>query len=68
MANPGMGCFYHPDATVVASCPKCGKFLCKDCAEKYESKLCDKCEAERIAQIEKNKAQKKEDFHKSSKK
>ncbi|MBQ9011828.1 MAG: hypothetical protein IJ093_04185 [Bacilli bacterium] len=47
MANKGMGCYKHPEETVVGTCPKCGKFLCKECADKYESHLCDGCEKER---------------------
>lgn len=47
--NVGVGCFNHPERTVVASCPNCGKFMCKECATKYESKLCENCEKERIA-------------------
>lgn len=53
-----MGCFEHPDKTVVATCPKCGKFMCKECAEKYKSKLCETCEKESIenqkAQVKNN--------------
>lgn len=48
-ANVGMGCYEHPERTVVATCNKCGKFMCKECAEKNQSKLCDSCEQERIA-------------------
>lgn len=59
--NVGMGCYEHPTETVVATCPKCGKFMCRACAEKYASKLCETCEQERIANeqatIEAQKAQ-----------
>lgn len=68
MANSGgMGCFNHPEATAVASCPKCGKFLCKECAQKNASKLCDDCEAERIAQNNKDAEKRKADFHNRTK-
>lgn len=56
--NVGMGCYEHPEKTVVATCPNCGKFMCRDCAEKYKSKLCESCEKERI---ENQKAQVKND-------
>ncbi len=52
--NIGVGCFEHPDKTVVASCPNCGKFMCKECATKYDSKLCEDCEKERVAKQEQN--------------
>lgn len=64
--NSGMGCYEHPERTVVATCSKCGKFMCKECAEKYESKLCEACEQERIkAESEKN-AKEKEDLKNAS--
>ena len=53
--NGGMGCYEHSKETVVASCKGCGKFMCKECSEKYESKLCDNCEKERAKQEEKKK-------------
>jgi hypothetical protein len=53
MANAGMGCYKHPDKTVVGTCPECGKFLCKECADKYESHLCDGCEEKRKANAQK---------------
>ena len=46
--NVGVGCFNHPERTVVATCPNCGKFMCRECAEKNKSKLCDTCEQERV--------------------
>lgn len=57
--NIGMGCFEHPEKTVVATCSKCGKFMCRECAEKYESKYCESCEKERIS-IEKATKEKQE--------
>lgn len=56
--NVGMGCYEHPERTVVATCTKCGKFMCKECAEKYQSKLCHTCEKERV---ENEKAQAKQE-------
>jgi len=54
-----MGCYEHPDRKVVGSCPKCGKFMCKECVEKYSSKLCETCEKERLAEEDKKLAAKK---------
>jgi len=54
-----MGCYEHPDRKVVGSCPKCGKFMCKECVEKYSSKLCETCEKERLAEEEKKAEAKK---------
>ncbi len=38
-----MKCFYHNDRDAVAQCSECGKFLCSDCAEKWEPPLCPSC-------------------------
>lgn len=38
-----MKCFYHNDQDAVAQCSECGKFLCSDCAEKWEPPLCPSC-------------------------
>ncbi len=57
--NVGMGCYEHNDRTVVATCPKCGKFMCRECAEKYKSKLCESCENERIKEEEEKAEQQK---------
>lgn len=62
-----MGCYEHSERKVVATCAKCGKFMCRECAEKYKSKLCESCEKERIseenAKIEQQKAQVKRVFY-----
>ena len=58
--NSGMGCYEHPERTVVATCSKCGKFMCKEFAEKYESKLCEACESKRVKEEEANLNAKKE--------
>lgn len=38
-----MRCFNHPEREAVATCQKCGKGLCKECAEKYTPCMCDSC-------------------------
>ena len=38
-------CFNHPEQDAVATCQKCGKGLCRECAEKYTPCLCDSCAA-----------------------
>lgn len=38
-------CFYHPQEPAVGQCPRCGKFLCKRCAEVLGG-LCVDCGAE----------------------
>lgn len=38
-----MNCYYHPDRVAVATCQRCGKALCKECASKYEICYCDDC-------------------------
>lgn len=48
-----MKCFNHPEREAVATCQKCGKGLCRECAEKYTPCMCDTC----AAQIQRNKEQ-----------
>ena len=31
----GPVCFHHPEEPAVAKCGRCGKYICKDCAEAY---------------------------------
>lgn len=38
-----MKCFYHEEREAVATCQRCGKGLCKECASKYTPCLCDDC-------------------------
>ena len=38
-----MKCYNHPDRDAVATCTKCGKTLCKECADKHSPCLCDEC-------------------------
>lgn len=38
-----MRCFYHEDKEAVATCQRCGKSLCKDCASKHSPVYCDEC-------------------------
>ena len=40
-----MKCFNHPERDAVATCQKCGKGLCRECAEKYTPCMCDPCAA-----------------------
>ena len=60
-------CYHHPTEPAVARCARCGKYICKDCAEAYtvtdgeyaNKCLCfDCCEqlvAENVAELTKNK-------------
>lgn len=41
-----MKCFNHPERDAVATCQKCGKGLCRECAEKYTPCMCDSCAAQ----------------------
>lgn len=41
-----MKCFNHTEREAVATCQKCGKGLCKECAEKYMPCMCDTCAAQ----------------------
>ena len=34
-AGRGAVCFHHPDEPAAAQCARCGKYICKDCAEAY---------------------------------
>ncbi|MXV39113.1 hypothetical protein GO491_10570 [Flavobacteriaceae bacterium Ap0902] len=43
-----MNCFYHPTITSVASCVDCGKGLCQDCANRYNTPICITCNHRRI--------------------
>ena len=38
-----LNCMYHDDRPAVAQCVVCGVGLCKECAEKYEPIVCEKC-------------------------
>lgn len=38
-----MKCFYHTELEAVATCQRCGKGLCKQCAAKYTPCLCEEC-------------------------
>lgn len=44
-----MNCFYHPDKPAVATCTRCGKGLCADCAHKFEPVCCEDCAKTAIA-------------------
>ena len=55
-----MKCFNHTEREAVATCQKCGKGLCRECAEKYTPCMCDACAA-RTRQEKQQQAQNKED-------
>lgn len=48
-----MKCFNHPEREAVATCQKCGKGLCRECAEKYTPCMCESC----AAQVRRNRQQ-----------
>lgn len=58
-----MKCFNHTEREAVATCQKCGKGLCRECAEKHTPCLCDTC-ATRIQRSEQQQAQNKEEQRK----
>lgn len=58
-----MKCFNHVEREAVATCKKCGKGLCKECAEKYTPCMCDACAAQ-LQQDKQQQAQNKEEQRK----
>lgn len=58
-----MKCFNHPEREVVATCQKCGKGLCRECAEKYTPCMCNTCAAQ-LEQSRQQQAQNKENERK----
>lgn len=55
-----MNCFNHTDQPAVAQCQTCGKFLCKECATKYQPAiLCDGCASE-VYQAQQREEERKE--------
>lgn len=58
-----MKCFNHTEKEAVATCQKCGKGLCKECAEKYTPCMCDTCAAQ-TRQSQQQQAQNKEEQRK----
>lgn len=48
-----MKCFNHIEREAVATCQKCGKGLCRECAGKHTPCLCDTC----AAQVQQNRQQ-----------
>lgn len=58
-----MKCFNHPEMEAVATCQKCGKGLCRECAGKYTPCMCDTCAAQ-IQQDKQVQAQNKENQRK----
>lgn len=73
-SHNGPVCYHHPSEPAVAQCARCGKYICKDCAEAYgvsageyaNKHLCfDCCEelvAENVAELTKNKKKVKAQF------
>lgn len=56
-----MKCYYHERKEAVGTCQGCGKSLCKNCIDQYESGLCASCEnKKRRSQEEKVINQKKQ--------
>lgn len=58
-----MKCFNHIEREAVATCQKCGKGLCRECAEKYTPCMCDTC-ATQIQKDQHQQAQNKEEQRK----
>lgn len=58
-----MKCFNHTEREAVATCQKCGKGLCKECAEKYTPCMCDTC-AEQTRKNQQQQAQNREEQRK----
>lgn len=58
-----MKCFNHTEKEAVATCQKCGKGLCRECAEKYTPCMCDTCAAQ-IQQSKQEQAQNRENQRK----
>lgn len=58
-----MKCFNHTEREAVATCQKCGKGLCRECAEKHTPCLCDTCAAQ-IQQDQRQQDQSKEERRK----
>jgi hypothetical protein len=48
-----MNCYYHPQTTIVATCPDCTKGLCANCSTQYNLPICQACNSAR-ATSEKN--------------
>lgn len=38
-----MKCYYHNDRDAVAQCCECGRGLCKECTDRFDKPLCEKC-------------------------
>lgn len=61
-----MKCFNHTERDAVATCQKCGKGLCRECAEKYTPCMCDSCAAqtqrEQQEQVQNKEEQRKQKY------
>ena len=58
-----MKCFNHSEIDAVATCQKCGKGLCRECAEKYAPSMCDSC-ADQVQRNRQQQAKNKEEQQK----
>ena len=58
-----MKCFNHPEREAVATCQKCGKGLCRECAEKFTPCMCAPC-ADQTRRSRQQEAQNKEEQRK----
>ena len=47
-----MKCFNHIELEAVATCQRCGKGLCRECAAKYSPCYCDECYTAVVAEAE----------------
>ena len=47
-----MKCYNHPDRDAVATCSECGVGLCRECADKHNPILCDRCFENACQEIE----------------
>ena len=47
-----MKCYNHQDRDAVATCSECGVGLCKECADKHNPILCDRCFEKACQEVE----------------
>lgn len=48
-----MKCYYHPDRDAVGTCADCGKFLCKECLDRWTEPVCNDCISKECVQQKK---------------
>lgn len=46
-----MPCYYHNDRPATATCSRCGKSLCTECASNFQPPICSSCVQEHAAEI-----------------